>query len=95
MAALGETTPPRSQLGTLLRLRGKLTLRQFSRERGRIIGAIVVVLVFGPMVIGAAFGTAVGYRTLEDQWPTALLGAVMVGMWLIWLVFPIIATSIN
>jgi ABC-2 type transport system permease protein len=95
MAALGETTPPRSQLGTLLRLRGKLTLRQFSRERGRIIGAIVVVLVFGPMIVGAAFGTAVGYRSLEDQWPTALLGAVMVAMWLIWLGFPIIATSIN
>ncbi|MBK8904243.1 MAG: hypothetical protein IPM53_23895 [Anaerolineaceae bacterium] len=95
MAALGETTPPRSQLGTLLRLRGKLTLRQFTRERGRIIGAIVVILVFGPMIVAAAIGTAVGYGSLEDQWPTALLGAVMVGMWFIWLVFPIVATSIN
>lgn len=95
MAALEERTAPRSQLGTLLRLRGKLTLRQFARERGRIIGAIVVILVFGPMIIAAAYGTAVGYIRLEDQWPTALLGGVLVGMWLIWLVFPIIATSLN
>ncbi len=85
----------RSQLWTLFRLRGKLTLRQFSREKGRIIGAIVVLLVFGPLVIGAAFGTATGYRALENQWPTALLGGVFVAMWFIWLVFPIIATSIN
>lgn len=85
----------RSQLWTLFRLRGKLTLRQFSRERGRIIGAIVVLLVFGPMIVAAAVGTAVGYRSLEGQWPTALLGGVLVAMWLIWLGFPIVATSIN
>jgi len=85
----------REQLGTLWRLRGKLTLRQFSRERGRIIGAALVLFLFGPLVLGAAFGTAVGYRRLEDQWPTALLGAVLTVLWLIWLIFPIIFTSIN
>jgi ABC-2 type transport system permease protein len=85
----------RSQLLTLFRLRGKLTLRQFSREKGRIIGAIVVLLIFGPLIVAAAIGTATGYRSLENQWPTALLGAVFVAMWFIWLVFPIIATSIN
>lgn len=95
MAALDEPNPTRSQLGTLFRLRGKLTLRQFTRERGRIIGAIVVILVFAPMILAATIGTATGYRTLEGQWPTALFGGVMVALWLIWLGFPIIATSIN
>jgi ABC-2 type transport system permease protein len=95
MAPLSDQQPAPSMLWTLFRLRGKLTLRQFSREKGRIIGAIVVVLVFGPMIVGAAYGTAVGYRTLENQWPTALLGGVLVGMWFIWLGFPIIATAVN
>lgn len=92
---LSENTPSRSMLWTLFRLRGKLTLRQFSRERGRIIGAIVVLLVFGPMIIAAAVGSTIGYRTLENQWPTALLGGILVAMWFIWLGFPIIATAVN
>lgn len=95
MAALGDPNPTHSQVGTLFRLRGKLTLRQFTRERGRIIGAIVVILVFGPMIVAAAIGSAIGYGTLEGQWPTALFGGIMVGLWFLWLGFPIIATSIN
>lgn len=95
MAPLSGTTPPRSQLSTLFRLRGKLTLRQFTREKGRIIGAIVVILVFGPLIAAATYGTAVGYRSLEEHWPTALFGGVMVALWFIWLGFPIVATSIN
>ncbi|MEZ4593898.1 MAG: hypothetical protein R3D55_22555 [Chloroflexota bacterium] len=95
MAALGESEATRSQVGTLFRLRGKLTLRQFTRERGRIIGAIVVIIVFGPMIAAASIGSAIGYTDLEDQWPTALFGGIMVALWLLWLGFPIIATSIN
>ncbi len=90
-----STAHGRSLLWTLFRLRGKLTVRQFSREKGRIIGAIVVALVFSPMIVAAAYGTAVGYRTMVNQWPTALLGGVLVGLWLIWLIFPIIASSVN
>jgi ABC-2 type transport system permease protein len=85
----------RTQLNTLWRLRGKLTWRQFGRERGRIVGAAFVIFFFGPMILAAAFGTAVGYRRLPDQWPTALLGGVLTLLWIIWLVFPIIFASIN
>ncbi len=89
------TINDRDQLSTLWRLRGKLTWRQFGRERGRIIGAAFVVFFFGPMILAAAFGTAVGYRRLPDQWPTALLGGVLTLLWIIWLVFPIVFASIN
>ncbi|HRQ38315.1 MAG TPA: hypothetical protein PLD25_10410 [Chloroflexota bacterium] len=89
------TINDRTQLSTLWRLRGKLTWRQFGRERGRIIGAAFVVFFFGPMILAAAFGTAVGYRRLPDQWPTALLGGVLTLLWIIWLVFPIVFASIN
>jgi ABC-2 type transport system permease protein len=76
-------------------MRGKLMLRQFSREKGRIIGAIIIVVVFGPMIVAAAIGSAIGYSDLEGQWPTALFGGIMVALWFLWLGFPIIATSIN
>lgn len=85
----------RRQLITLLKLRGKLTLRQFTRERGRIISVVLVILVFGPMIVGASIGTTIGYRRLPDQWPTALLGGVLALLWFIWLVFPIIFATIN
>ncbi len=57
----------RSQFNTLWHLRGKLTLRQFSRERGRIIGAAIVIFFFGPIVLAAAIGSGIGYRRLEEQ----------------------------
>lgn len=85
----------RRRVGALLRLRARLTLRQFTRERGRIVGAVVALLVFGPMVVGAAIGTAIGYRRLPEPWPAALLGGVLVALWLIWLAFPVIFSSIN
>jgi ABC-2 type transport system permease protein len=84
-----------SHLWTLLKLQAKLTVRQFSREKGRIIGAFIVLLVFGPLIVSAAVGTTIGYRSLSDQWPTALLGGVLVVMWFIWLLFPIIGSALN
>ncbi|MCA9921563.1 MAG: hypothetical protein KC421_04280, partial [Anaerolineales bacterium] len=84
-----------SSVRTLVRLKGKLTLRQFTREPGRILGAIIVLIVFGPMVIAATIGSAIGYARLPDHWPTALLGGILVALWGIWLIFPILFSSIN
>ncbi|NJN55670.1 MAG: hypothetical protein HC804_13515 [Anaerolineae bacterium] len=49
----------------------------------------------GPLILAAAFGTAVAYRELPDQWPAALLGGVLTLLWIIWLIFPIVFASIN
>lgn len=90
------TSPPTyTPIRSLLWLRGKLLIRQFTRERGRIVGAVVALVVFGPMIAGATFGTAAGYTQLPNQWPTALLGGVLVLLWFVWLIFPIIFSSIN
>lgn len=93
MAALGGLD--RRRVGALWRLKGRLTLRQFSREPGRIIGAVLAVLIFVPLFLAAAVGSAVGYLRLPAPWPAQLLGLVLVGLWFIWLVFPIIFTALN
>lgn len=83
------------QLWALLRLRGKLSLRLFWREKGRIISALVALLFFGPIVLGIAAGTAMAYLRLEDPWPSQILGLVLVGMWGIWLLSPILLSALN
>lgn len=83
------------QLWALLRLRGKLSLRLFWREKGRIISALVALLFFGPIVLGIAAGTAMAYLRLEDPWPSQILGIVLVGMWGIWLLSPILLSALN
>lgn len=85
----------RRRLKTLFYLRGRLTLRQFSRERGRIANALFVILLVLPLVVGAAVATGVGYLRLPDQWPAELLGVVLTAIWLIWLIFPIVVSSLN
>lgn len=91
-----EFTPnSRTQLVALWQLRGLLTLRQFTGERGRIIGAALVIFFVGPMILAAAIGSGYGYRHLQGQWSTALLGAVLTLLWFVWLIFPILFTSIN
>ncbi|MEM7335267.1 MAG: hypothetical protein AAF490_24530, partial [Chloroflexota bacterium] len=79
----------------MLWLRGKLTIRQFTRERGRIIGAVFAFLIFGPMIAGATWGTAIAYRNLPEHLNTGLLGGIFVLLWFVWLVFPIVFSSMN
>jgi len=79
----------------LWRVRVKLTLRQFSRQPGKIVGLVVSALFFVPLVLGAAFGSAIGYLNLPQPWPAQLLGGVLVLLWLIWLVAPALAFRLN
>lgn len=80
---------------TLLRLRRKLTWRRFTQEKGRLIGLIIAAIVFLPMVVGIAIGTWFGYTHAPDQWPFQILAFVLVGLWVVWIFFPIIAASLS
>ena len=53
----------------LLGLRGRLTLRLYSKERGRILTAILAALFVLPLVLGVAFGTGAAYLNLTQPWP--------------------------
>lgn len=83
------------RIGTLLRLRGKLTIRQFTREKGRIVGAVLALIIFGPMIAVFTILTYAGYSRLPDPWPTELLGGVLVLLWFIWVAAPILFTAAN
>lgn len=85
----------RRRINSLWRLKGRLMLRSYTHERGRLIGAGIALLFLGPLVIAASIGTAVGYLRLPEPWPAELLGFVLVALWLIWLVFPIFFSSLN
>lgn len=85
----------KQRVGTLWRLKGRLMLRSYTRERGRMVGAIILILFLGPLVIAAAVGSAIGYLRLPQPWPGQLLGIILVGLWLIWLVFPIFFSTLN
>ncbi len=83
------------QPSALWRLRGKLVLRLFWREKGRIVSALLMLLFFGPMVLGLTAGTAIAYRRLEAPWPPQILGMILVVMWFIWLLAPILLSAVN
>ena len=83
------------RVNSLWRLKGRLMLRSYTRERGRLVGAIIAILFLGPMVIAAAIGSALGYLRLPDPWPAQLLGFILVILWFIWLIFPIFFSSLN
>lgn len=84
-----------SRLRTLLALRARLTWRQFSAERGRLFGLILSLLILLPLAIGAGVASALGYLYLPEPWPSQLLAAVLAGLWLVWIVLPLTAFSLN
>ncbi|MDQ3250566.1 MAG: hypothetical protein M3Q45_15340, partial [Chloroflexota bacterium] len=79
----------------LWRVRLLLAVRQFSRQPGKIVGLIVSALIFTPLALGAAVGTTMGYLYLPQPWPAQLLGAVLVVLWIIWIVAPVMAFRLN
>lgn len=79
----------------LLRLHARLTLRQFSKEPGRLVGLFLSALFFVPVVLLISAGSYFGYVRLPGVLPGELLGGVLTLLWLVWLLLPLIAFSIN
>lgn len=79
----------------LLGLRGRLTYRQYSKERGRIVSAILAALFVLPLVLGAAFGTGAAYLYLPQPWPGQVLAITLVVLWIIWFTLPIFSFNVN
>jgi ABC-2 type transport system permease protein len=79
----------------LLRLRAKLSFRQFMGEKSRLLAAILTIAIATPVVIGLAIATGAGYFLLPGQWPVRLLAVVLISSWLIWSVAPVFTFNVN
>ncbi|MFZ0546755.1 MAG: hypothetical protein WAM60_15015 [Candidatus Promineifilaceae bacterium] len=79
----------------LLKLRSKLSFRQFMGEKAKILSSIIAIAILTPVTIGFAAATGAGYLFLPDQWPYQLLGFVFLLSWLIWIVAPVFSFNVN
>jgi len=79
----------------LLRLRLLLLRRQFEREPGRMVGFMVFLAIFGPLVLLVATASGFVYVAAPDPWPVQAMGIVLSALWLIWIVLPLLAFRTN
>ncbi|HSM56231.1 MAG TPA: hypothetical protein VK879_08765, partial [Candidatus Sulfomarinibacteraceae bacterium] len=79
----------------LLKLRARLSFRQFMGEKGRLLVAILTVVMLAPVVVGLAIGSGVGYFMLPDPWPAQLMGFVLLFSWGLWSVAPVLSFNVN
>lgn len=80
---------------TLLWLRWTLLVRSFSREPGRIIGAVLLLLCLLPFAVGISVGTFFAYRYLPRAGAVEILFLVLTALTLFWLVAPIFLFNLN
>ncbi len=85
----------RDKLRWLFWLRWKLFLRGFSRDRSRIITTIFLVLFGIPFFGAIAVATAFGYRLLPYPANSELLFLVLAGVYILWLMLPLLEFTVN
>ena len=85
----------RDKLRWLFWLRWKLFLRGFTRDKSRIIGAIVTILFGIPIFGGIAVGTFLAYRFLPAPANAEILFIVLTGVYLLWIVLPLLEYTTN
>ncbi len=79
----------------LLWLRRRLAWRQWMGQRGRWVGTAVALLLLGPLIWQTAVTTRSFYAAHSPEKSAPLLVGIFVLLWLIWLVTPVFATSLN
>jgi hypothetical protein len=85
----------RDKLRWLFWLRWKLFLRGFTRDRARMIGAIFMVIFGLPFYAGIAIATFFGYRYLPVPANAEVLFLVLTGVYLVWMVLPLLEFTVN
>jgi ABC-2 type transport system permease protein len=83
------------KLRWLLWLRWKQFYRSFTRDRSRVIGAIFMVIFGLPMFGGIAILTFFGYRLLPPPANIGLLYLVWIGVYMAWIVLPLLEYNVN
>ncbi len=75
--------------------RWKMLTRGFARNRASLIGSIIFLLVVVFFAGWAAFGTYFAYRALPTPANTEVLYLVLTGLFVLWIVLPLLEFSSN
>jgi hypothetical protein len=80
---------------TLLWLRWKITLRGYTRNTGRIVSLVFILLFLVPTLGGLALASWLGYTNLPHTSAVALLFLIMTGIYLVWAALPLLFYTLN
>jgi hypothetical protein len=84
-----------SHVRTLLWLRWKITLRGYTRNTGRVVSLIFMLLLLVPLLGGLAFASLLGYDSLPHSSAVVLLFLVVTGIYLLWAALPLLFYTLN
>jgi len=82
-------------LRLLFWLKWKLMWRGYRRSMSAAFGVMIAILVFLPMALGIAAGCAAGFRLLAPPNNEHLLRAVLLGIYLLWLLAPLLGYALS
>ncbi len=83
------------KLRWLFWLRWRLFSRSFTRDKTRIITSIIYIVIFLPLFGAAAVGTYFAYRYLPAPANSEVLFLVLTGVYLLWIVLPLLEFTVN
>jgi hypothetical protein len=84
-----------SHVRTLLWLRWKVTLRGYTRNTGRIVSLVFVLLILVPALGGLALASWLAYTNLPHASAVGLLFLVLTGIYLVWAALPLLFYTLN
>jgi ABC-2 type transport system permease protein len=82
-------------LRLLLWLKWKLLARTYRGSASALFGAIIAILIFLPLSLALATGFAYGFMALAPPLNEHLLRAVLLGVYLFWLVTPLLGYALS
>jgi ABC-2 type transport system permease protein len=83
------------RLRRLVALKWTLALRGYQRDRTRLVGFILFLVIALPVAGSLSAFCLVGFRTLPGRLPFELLHLVLLGVWAFWALFPVFGFSLN
>src|SRR5712691_10089700 len=82
-------------LRLMLWLKWKLLARTYRGSASALFGAIIAILIFLPLSLALATGFAYGFMALAPPLNEHLLRAVLLGVYLFWLVTPLLGYALS
>ncbi len=82
-------------LRLLFWLKWKMMFRGFRRRRSSFVSSLLLILVFFPISVMLAFFANFGFQELSPVMGSHLLRAVLTGVYVFWLMAPLLGYSLN